>query len=155
LWPELHGYGQQNTLQSAQVIIVTHASAIPSHVDIEALRLSAADRLGRATLRPGKESAVVETVNREIKYGGIVLEEVLSASTMVDVPIHNKQSIYSIFYPSSDCCNRNVVEDTEAPTFVILDVVARWANHSKSVVEFACKDLLITRGSHQQPLKHT
>lgn len=84
---------------------------------------------------PRKVVSIVKSVNRYVENGVIIVECVLNASSVVDVPVENEDaldvtsaSVLSVLRADGD-----IVEETEAATFFFLGVMTGRSDDRNSV----------------------
>ncbi len=137
-------------LKSGHVLAVAHALVVPADVDI-----FAEPRAGAAVFRPavgghgvvglaGVELAVAVDVQGDVEDVGVVVEHVLDAVAVVDVPVEDEDlaAEFRVVGLADLGRDRHVVEEAEAHGCVVLGVVAGRADDGEGVLDGARDDAL-------------
>jgi hypothetical protein len=72
----------------------------------------------------------------------IIVEDLLCAVSMMDIPVDNGKPLNPILALGVPCCDRDVVEQTESHHLRRFSVMTRWSHSTKSAREIPCDNLI-------------
>lgn len=83
--------------KGSQIVGISHPNLVPGQIDSETLALPLANCICIRLWEKRPEASMLIAVPREIKDTGVIVEDILDALAMVDIPVDNENPLQPIF----------------------------------------------------------